>query len=163
MRKWLVLLVIALLGVGLLFLVGCDGKDSDADGSDAVDSSTSAAGDGSDLIGVIWKLTKMADASGAAASAVADDIVATLEFAADGMYFAQAPVNTVRGPYTFGAPDRLTLAEGAMTQMAGIDDAHNVAETTFVGLLSKVVSYKVQGDTLSLLDDAGAVILEFTK
>lgn len=113
---------------------------------------TSAAS--TELVGPIWKLTSMNG------QVVADDIKVTLEFGADGMYFAQAPVNTVRGPFTVDG-DKLTIADGAMTQMAGIDEAHNIAETSFIESLAKVVSYNIQGDVLSLQDSAGATILEF--
>jgi len=122
-----------------------------------VDTSTNGNGTSAastELVGPIWKLTSMNG------QVVADDIKVTLEFGADGMYFAQAPVNTVRGPFTVDG-DKLTIADGAMTQMAGIDEAHNIAETSFIESLAKVVSYNIQGDVLSLQDSAGATILEF--
>ena len=159
MKKWMVLFVIALIGVSLLFMVGCDGAGTDADKETNVDdtANTAATADGGDLVGTVWNLAAMNG------TPLASDITTTIEFKDDGMYYAQAPVNTVRGPFTAGADGTLTLGPGAMTQMAGIDEAHNVAEKTFTDLLGQVVSYRVQGDTLSLLDDAGTVVLEFAK
>jgi len=156
MKRWLLLLVLVLLGLGLLILVGCGNAKSDAttdeDGTSNVDTNTHTTI--TELIGPTWKLKAMDGC------AVASDIVATIQFGADSMYFAQAPVNTVRGPFSVEG-EKLTLQEGAMTQMAGIDEAHNAAEKTFVDLLKRVVSYKLQGTSLALLDNAGTAILEF--
>jgi len=174
-KKW-VLLIVALLGVSLLFMAGCDGKDSDgkdksdkkensakADKSDEKDKSDKV---GSDLIGPEWVLTAMADnIEGAEAADLAEgrEWLASITFNEDGMYFAQAPVNTVRGPYLLAGDNELVIEDGAMTQMAGIDDEVNNAEHTFIGLLQRVASYKIAGNSLSLYDDAGNLILGFKK
>jgi len=166
MRRWLIVAVVVVLGIVLLSVAGC-GKTESADttgtGGGADMGADTNATITTDLVGPIWKMTQMAtDKNASDIAPVADGITVTIEFGADGMYFAQAPVNTVRGPFTVEG-DKLTLADGAMTQMAGIDDAHNIAEDTFIGLLKRVVSYKIQGNTLSLYDNAGILIMEFAQ
>ena len=170
-KEWRLLLVVGVLLLSMFFLVGCDGADTDGvDTSDMTndtamtDTSDTTDGLESDLIGTEWTLIAMAtDDEGIDLVPVADDINASITFDADGTYFAQAPVNTVRGPFTLGDEGDLTIADGAMTMMAGIDDAQNEAENMFVAQLARVSSYKVLADTLSLYDDAHHLILEFSR
>jgi heat shock protein HslJ len=160
MKRWLLILVIALLSVTLLFMLGCGGADTGTDTTVNTDGSTTKD---AELVGPVWKLTQMAGpAVGSDIAPIADDINVTIEFDAEGMYFAQAPVNTVRGPYVVDG-ESLTLEDGASTLMAGIDEAHNEAETTFIGLLARVKTFKILADSLSLYDDAHILILEFMK
>jgi len=181
-KKWLLLVVVILLGISLLFSVGCDKKSSDDSSktdsgkSSSVDKSkdkdknkdTTATDDTtaleSEIIGPEWKLTEMAeDVEGADSAPIADNIEASITFSADGMYHAQGPVNIINGPFTLGPNNELTLGAGAMTRMAALDEDVAAAEDTFVAQLARVKSYKVLADGLSLYDDAHILILEFEK
>jgi len=117
-----------------------------------------------DLVGPVWTLTQMAaKEEGADAAPIEEGITATIEFNADGTYHAQAPVNILNGTYTLDGGDKITINDGAMTRMIGIDDAVNAAEDAFVAHLTSVATYKVLADSLSLYDTDGILVLEFEK
>ncbi|MCL2491384.1 MAG: META domain-containing protein [Coriobacteriia bacterium] len=178
LSKWLFLGVLIVLGISLLFVTGCDGKgsnskskDKDSEKSSNVDKNkdknkddTQVAPIESEIIGPEWTLIAMApDENGSAAEPIPEKITASITFADDGMYHVQAPVNIVNGPFTVSDTGELTLGTGAMTRMAALDEEVAAAEDVFVALLARVVSYKLEGDVLSLQDSAGTTILEFKK
>ncbi len=66
-------------------------------------------------------------------------------------------VNRFGGRYAAGPDDALRLSEIVSTKMAGRDEAANRAEARFFRILGSVDRYHVEGNTLTLTQDAGDV------
>jgi heat shock protein HslJ len=147
------------------YLAGSCGPDTDADGSADPDSAHAAAGEqmpapgesASPLTRSEWRLTMVSD------SAVAEgDNVPTLEFLDDSQVAGHTGCNSAGGPYEIDGPT-LTIGPLVTTQMACLDDTVMWVETSYLRAMDATRSYRIEGDTLVLLDEAGAELARFVR
>ncbi|MHB1317623.1 MAG: META domain-containing protein [Anaerolineae bacterium] len=131
----------AMLVLGLLAMIGCGGAGN---------------GGGDPLEGTSWNLSAM--------SAIAyDPVEYTITAAfAEGRMSGTGTVNSYSGPYTVGASGAFTPGEIARTLMAGPEPAQAL-EDTYFELLSRVRSYDLEGDILTLNDEADNALLQFVR
>jgi heat shock protein HslJ len=131
-----ILTAAALLAVALIAAVaaGCGGESSPS------------------LEGTSWKLTGWS-----VSSQDPNDFTITAEFK-DGRIGGTSAVNTYGGPYSTGDDGSFSVGELASTMMAG-PEAHMQAETTYMTLLAAATEYRVEGETLTLLDGGGESLI----
>lgn len=115
-----------------------------------------ACASGGSLDGTSWRL-----AGWSVSSVGPPQVTITVKFA-DGRIGGSGGVNTYGGDYTAGPGTALRFGAITSTLMAGPEPAMR-AETAYFALLAKVASYKVDGDTLTLMDGGGNDSLIFTK
>jgi heat shock protein HslJ len=141
------------------------GADTGRAGNADADSAGAAAGEkipvpgesASQLTGDEWRLTMVAD------SAVAQgDGVPTLEFLDDSRVAGHTGCNSAGGPYEI---DGTTLSIGplATTRMACLDDTVMWVEASYLRSIDATRSYRIEGDTLVLIDQAGAELVRFVR
>ena len=85
----------------------------------------------------------------------------TLRFA-DGSATGSGGCNQYRATYTQSGSS-LTLGPVAATKRACVDPEGNRRETEYFDALSRVTSFTISGDRLTLRDAAGTAVLEFTS
>ena len=100
------------------------------------------------LEGTAWKLTGWS-----VSSQDPNDFTITAGFK-DGRIGGTSAVNTYGGPYTTGDDGSFSVGELASTMMAG-PEADMQAETTYMTLLAAAREFRVDGETLTLLDGDG--------
>ncbi|HEX5641988.1 MAG TPA: META domain-containing protein [Thermoleophilia bacterium] len=134
-----ILTAAALLAIALIAAVvaGCGGESSPS------------------LEGTSWKLTGWS-----AGSQDPNDFTITAEFK-DGRIGGTSAVNSYGGPYTTGDDGSFSVGELASTMMAG-PEADMQAETDYMTLLAAAKEFRVDGETLTLLDGDGGESLIFT-
>jgi len=127
-----ILTATALLAIGLIAAVaaGCGGESSPS------------------LEGTSWKLTGWS-----VSSQDPNDFTITAEFK-DGRIGGTSAVNSYGGPYTTGGDGSFSVGELASTMMAG-PEPDMQAETTYMALLAAAKEFRVDGETLTLLDGDG--------
>ncbi len=76
----------------------------------------------------------------------------------DGRFTAFAGCNSIGGRYSMPSSDRISFSEVLMTQMACAD---MTLENDFTGMLEKVTIYKLEKETLILLDDNKHILSRF--
>lgn len=92
----------------------------------------------------------------------ADNPLVTLVFNADGTYSGEAQVNLYDGTFSVNGSS-LDMGDGVnRTKRAGPSDMME-AEDSYLGCLTRVSSYAVSGDTLTLSDKDGKVLLTFVR
>jgi heat shock protein HslJ len=130
-----------LLAVALL-AAGCGGTSgSSSGGSSGGGSSTDPAA----LTGTSWKLTAWS-----ASSQDPNDFTITAEFI-DGRIGGKSAVNQYGGPYTAMSDGSISFGDLVSTMMAG-PEPDMKAEQTYLALLAKMSSFKVDGEQLTLTD-----------
>jgi len=110
------------------------------------------------LQGTLWKLDTYHNSSGEQA-AVLPDTEITLELQ-DGQVGGSAGCNHYFAAYQL-AGDQLTLGPVASTEMACSQDI-DMQEVQYLGALAQVVSYRISGEQLQLLNQAGSTLLTFS-
>jgi heat shock protein HslJ len=85
----------------------------------------------------------------------------TLQFA-DGSATGSGGCNQYRATYT-ASGSSLTFGPTMATKRACADPEGNRREAEYFDALTKVASYAISGDRLTLQDAAGATLLEFTR
>lgn len=110
---------------------------------------------GSALEGTSWRLVSWAEPG-----IDPGDFTITASFA-DGQISGTAAVNSYSGECAVGG---IKFSPGAIarTEMAGPPEAME-AEAAYFELLGKAATYEIEGDRLSVKDEAGAVLLEFAR
>ena len=91
---------------------------------------------------------------------LADSPAITLQFA-DGRASGSGGCNQYNATYT-ASGSALTFGPIASTKRACLEDDRNRQEVAYFEALSKVASYSMTADRLTLRDAAGATLLEFT-
>lgn len=130
-----VLLAVALIAATVV--AGCGGESSPS------------------LEGTAWKLTGWS-----VSSQDPNEFTITAVFK-DGRIGGTSAVNTYGGPYTTGDDGSFSVGELASTMMAG-PEADMQAETTYLALLAAAKEFRVDGETLTLLDGGGGESLIYT-
>lgn len=130
----------ALLAVALAAVLGAVGCGDEASPS---------------LEGTSWKLTGWS-----VSSQDPNDFTITAEFK-DGRIGGTSAVNSYGGPYTTGGDGSFSVGELASTMMAG-PEPDMQAETTYMALLAAAKEFRVDGETLTLLDGDGGESLIYT-
>jgi heat shock protein HslJ len=100
------------------------------------------------LEGTSWKLTGWS-----VSSQDPNDFTITAEFK-DGRIGGTSAVNTYGGPYTTGDDGSFSVGDLASTMMAG-PEADMRAEAAYMTLLAAADAFRIDGETLTLLDDGG--------
>jgi heat shock protein HslJ len=145
---------IAALGCSALLLVTACGDDDDDDDSAATTAAT-ASGSSTALEGPTWTLV-----AGPELGVPLGDVSVTATFEA-GTVSGSSGCNTYTAPYEVDGSG-LSFAEEISATMMACGDAETAVETAFLGLLPRLASYSIDGDTLTLSDDDGTAALEFT-
>jgi len=154
--------LVIMAGVILVGILGCGIDSDDAEQPTGTSPVENISTNTAELEGVTWNLFSWLDEEGIAQTSYGDNISATIEFGADGMYFAQAPVNTIRGPYTADDSGAMTIEDGAMTRISG-DEISNAAENDFVANLQRTAGFHIANGMLRLLDSNGNPLMEFEQ
>lgn len=135
---WLVCVVL------LAAAPGCDRDGSGGGGGQAA------------LAGTGWKLTSWS-------AAAPDPGSYTITAAFDGERISGiSAVNSYGGPYSAGSDGRFSVGDLMSTLMAGTEEAMR-AEQLFLERLRGARRYALDGQTLTLLDEAGNALLAFTR
>ncbi len=132
----------AVLALSVMALAGC-GSGSTADDSKALEGKT-------------WKATEIAGVKSVLAT---KGSAATAKFAT-GKVTGTGTVNSYGGPYTTGPGNTIQIGVLISTQMAGPEDAM-AQEQAYFAALQKAATYEVTGDSLTLLDDKGKVLVKY--
>jgi heat shock protein HslJ len=132
--------------------VACGGDDDD-------EGDVAAAGSGADLVGTTWVLTSYERRTGGMADAVAD-ASASLTFRPAGTLAGSTGCNDFGGTYETSGTD-LSIDIGPSTLKACPDPATTAQESAVMEALPAVASYAIDGEALTLRDDAGAVLLTY--
>jgi len=106
-----------------------------------------------DLVGTRWKLTEV---NGAPVKAGPEGREPHLILQQDGRFSGAGGVNLVLGVYKVDG-ENFTLGPGPSTRMAGPPDAM-AQEAAFIDAMKRVGSYRLSGDSLTLLDANGPVL-----
>lgn len=120
-----------------------------------VSASGCGAAAGDPLEGTSWRLTGWT-----VSSIDPSSVTITAEFK-EGQIGGNSGVNSYGAPYATGANGALTIGTITSTLIAGPEPAMR-AETAYDALLAKVASFKIDGNTLALLDASGNQSLIFT-
>lgn len=115
----------------------------------------SVKADEGNLVGVTWLLE---DLGGKAP--VADTIV-TVHFAGDGTLFGSGGCNRFGGTYEVDG-SAIAVGEALPSTMMACDDEVMVMETDFLTALAIAKGFVVDGENLTLSDDAGTTLSTFT-
>jgi len=118
-------------------------------------ASLSACGSARSLDGTSWRLE-----SWSVSSLDPRDFTITAEFD-DGQIGGTSAVNSYGGEYTTGPGSDFSVGEIAQTLMAGPEEDMR-AESAYIELLRAAASYRLNGTTLTLYDEAGNESLIFT-
>ncbi|MFN5058571.1 MAG: META domain-containing protein [Chloroflexota bacterium] len=108
-----------------------------------------------DLVDTKWQLQAMNGQS------VPTGLTASMDFTADtfgGLGFC----NNYGGNYQVRG-NTLTLTQTAMTMMACLGDNRDQLEQQHMAALGKVVTYNIDGDTLTLFDQENVSLLQFVR
>lgn len=105
------------------------------------------------LAGTSWVLDALGE------QRVTDDTTATLQFAEDGTLSGSGGCNRYNGDFTADG-DTLEISELASTLML-CEGTVGQLESSFITALDETRHFTVAGDTLTLSDDGGAVLLLF--
>jgi heat shock protein HslJ len=111
---------------------------------------------GSDLAGTNWQVTGYT--VDGVFSTPDSSFAATLDLAADGSYSGQV-CNGYRGTYTVDG-NSISFGPAVMTMMACVGPVGEF-EPIFHELLASATSFEMVGSELSLMNDAGEVVLQF--
>ena len=76
--------------------------------------------------------------------------------------YGSGGVNRFTGIYQLGENNSLTFGVLASTKMLGLDPKQNEIENDFFRALATTKRYKINGNTLRLLDEKNKVLAEFT-
>lgn len=117
---------------------------------------TVACTSGGSLEGTSWKLTEWSVSSIDPAR-----VTITAKFA-NGRIGGSGGVNSYSGPYTAGPGTAFKAGTLTSTLMAGPEPAMH-AETAYFALLAQVASYRIHGDTLTMMDAGGNESLVLTR
>ena len=109
----------------------------------------------SDLEGTSWVLSSLATESGVTSSEIDQEITAVFE---DGQMSGSAGCNSYFAGYEI-EDGSLTLSGMGNTAMS-CDEARNEREGEFLAALQTVTGYRLDGDTLVLLDADGNTVIE---
>jgi heat shock protein HslJ len=107
------------------------------------------------LTGSFWKLTGWS-----VSSQDSNDFTITAEFK-DGRIGGKSAVNQYGGPYTAKDDGSISFGDLVSTMMAG-PEPDMKAEQTYLALLAKATSFKVEGDQLTLSGGDGELIYSAT-
>jgi heat shock protein HslJ len=118
-----------------------------------------AAAPGIPLVGTLWLMESYRNAQGQTMPAQPGS-QATITFEDPDRIFGNTTCNQYNGTYQLDG-NKLDLTPGAMTMMACVDPALAGQESDFLAALSDTATYKIQGEQLLLLDQAGATVLTF--
>jgi heat shock protein HslJ len=144
--------VACLSAVLVLVAAGC-GDDDNAETTSSGNEG-SGSGSGTPLEGTAWQLAPDAPLGVALAGT---GVTAGFE---DGTVSGNSGCNTYDGPYTLDGQDLTIGADIASTQMACAPPQMAV-EQAYLTRLAKVASFAIDGDELTLADDAGKTLLTF--
>lgn len=100
--------------------------------------------------GIVWRLTALG------AKDADPDVTTTLIFQEDGSFSGSGGCNRIGGSAKFDGA-ALKMSDVLSTMMA-CEDAKSTQEREFLEVLPKVASHAVDGDTLVLMDSAGAAV-----
>lgn len=114
--------------------------------------------EGGSIEGPTWTLVSYVEGGGQ--QAVPAGVEATATFA-DGTVQGSSGCNSFSGSYEVSG-DGLTFGPLASTLMA-CEPPEGIVESVVFGGLEATTSYRVQGGTLTLLDEAGAELLVFEE
>jgi heat shock protein HslJ len=109
------------------------------------------------LVGTAWRLTSIA--SGTAVSSTVAGSEITAGFDADGTASGSAGCNRYHATYTT-SDGSLSFGPFATTKMMCPDDVMT-QEQAFLTAMGEVAGYSIDGSTLTLVDGAGAMLLDF--
>jgi heat shock protein HslJ len=140
MRVVLISVDVTVLAAGLLAGAGCA-------------SVGSAAG----LEDVDWRL---AASSVSSSDLGAAGITARFE---DGLVGGTGGVNSYGASYEIKRAGGSEIGIVTSTLIAAVDEEANAAEAAYFGLLPRVAGYEVEGETLTLSDAGGNVLLVFER
>jgi heat shock protein HslJ len=112
------------------------------------------------LSGTSWTATGVNNGKGAVESVAAGTTI-TATFGADGQLSGSAGCNQYTATFT-SADGTIVIGPIAGTRMA-CDPAVSDQETAYLAALDAAATYKVQGSTLELRDDTGAIQVSYTK
>jgi len=157
-----VVTLVIMMGVIVMGVGGCSAGSEEAEQPSGTSPVEVTSTDVAALEGVTWKLFSWLDEDGIVRTPNEDGISATIEFGPDGMYFAQAPVNTMRGSYIAENNGTLVIEEGAMTRIA-VDEVSRPAENAFIANLISTTGFEIADNMLRLLDNTGSPLMEFEK
>lgn len=129
---------------------------TDADGTTLL---TFAEADEASLVGPTWSATGVNNGAGGVVSLVSDSQV-TAMFGEDDTVSGNAGCNTYTGPFT---QDGTTISIGplASTLRACDDPELTAQEAQVLAALERATQYALDGTTLELRDDSGALQLSF--
>jgi heat shock protein HslJ len=142
----------SLMALAPLTGAGC----SSSAGSTANPTSSAADGSGA-LEGRVWKATEI---SGVAAVVAEKGVEVTAEFAA-GRLSGSAGVNRYTAGYQTQAGGLITISQPAATLMASGSQAAMAQEKAYLAALTKAARYAVTADSLTLMDDQGALLVRY--
>ncbi|ODT64769.1 MAG: hypothetical protein ABS75_34070 [Pelagibacterium sp. SCN 63-23] len=106
------------------------------------------AAPGNDLIGTAWRLQTLSGAT-------AQDVETTLNIRADGIG-GRGGCNTYGGGFE-SRPDGIAFTQVFATLMACAEPAMNQEQNWFA-VLEATANYRIEADTLTLLDDQGSAL-----
>lgn len=106
------------------------------------------------ISGTAWRVTGVNNGKGAVSSSQQTNRL-TATFQANGRFTGFGGCNEMDGPYTTTGTNGLTIGPLASTQKGCAADVMTV-ESQYAVALSKVATYDISGDTLTLRDGAGA-------
>lgn len=115
--------------------------------------------EGNELTGVRWVLTSYVNAAGEVVEALADR-EATAEFAADGRVAGNATCNNYFAGYTVDG-DKLTISQAGSTMMACNPPEAMQQEMDFLAALQSAATFAIDGDQLTIANEAGETVLTF--
>jgi heat shock protein HslJ len=138
--------IIAILVLGSAGMVAC-GSDSKSSSTQA----TTAAASGGTIEGTTWTVTELNG------KPVPSGVQATLTF--DGKSLSgSSGCNTYNGSASF-ADGKATVSGNMISTMRACDEPANSFEAAYLKALPTVTTYTVDGNTLTLSDSSGAVIV----
>jgi heat shock protein HslJ len=143
-RSWPIILIASavILTLFVVVIAGC--------------GSSGTSNDSNALEGKTWKATQI---SGVSSVLTTPGSAATAKFAA-GTITGSATINTYSGSYTTGPSNAIQISSVVSTQMAGAPDAM-AQEQAYLAALQKAATYKISGDSLTLLDSTGATLVQY--
>jgi heat shock protein HslJ len=112
------------------------------------------------LVGTNWTLESFHTADSVSSGIAGTSITAT--FGADGQVSGSAGCNRYVARYN-GTGTSLSIGPAGSTKMYCGEPGVMLQENTYLALLSKINTFAVEGDRLTLKDGAGATILSFSK
>lgn len=131
---------------------------ADADGNTIL---TFSAVEPRSLTGTTWVLSWYNDGQGALVSVLAGSEI-TAQFGEDGQLAGSAGCNTYKATYTLDG-DQISVGPAGTTRMLCAQPAGVMEqEAAYVAALSNVTDYRILGEDLELLDDAGTRIAVYT-